>query len=68
VQASEVVGEENIYYIRLSDGGRIRVQARFANLDDVRFDEFCGRVGTVVGAYTRRDGEFVLNRVTVIRP
>jgi hypothetical protein len=63
LQSSEKIEEFNIYYIRLSNGGRIRVQARFANLDDTRFDEFCGRVVT----YTKRDGETIIREVTSIR-
>jgi hypothetical protein len=68
VQPSEKADEENVYDIRLSDGGRVRVQARFSNLDDVRFDEFRGRVATVVGTGTRRDGQFVLTELTSVRP
>jgi hypothetical protein len=68
VQASERVDEANIYYIRLSGGGRVKVQARFTSLDDTRFDEFCGRVATVVGATARRNGETVINEVTSVRP
>ncbi|HEY2156883.1 MAG TPA: DUF1552 domain-containing protein [Isosphaeraceae bacterium] len=68
VESSDKIEESNIYYIRLSDGGRIRVQARFGNLDAMRFDEFCGRVVTVVGTYTRRDGEAVIRELTSVHP
>jgi hypothetical protein len=68
LQSSDKLDEANIYYIRLSNGGRIKVQARFANLDDARFDEFCGRVVTVVGTYTQRNGETVIQEVTGVRP
>ena len=68
LQPSEKIEETNVYYIRLSDGGRVKVQARFANLDDTRFDEFCGRVVTVVGTYTRRNGEIAIKSVTSVCP
>jgi hypothetical protein len=68
VQASEKIEEANVYYIRLSNGGRIKVQARFTNLDDFRFDESCGRVVTVVGSSTRRNGETVIRALTSVRP
>jgi hypothetical protein len=68
VQASEKLDEANVYYIRLSSGGWIKVQARFASLDDTRFDEFSGRVATVVGSWTRKDGATVINAVTSVRP
>ena len=68
VQASEKIDEANVYYIRLSNGGRVKVQARFTSLDDTRFDEFSGRVATVVGASARRGGETVINEVTSVRP
>jgi hypothetical protein len=68
VQASEKIDEANVYYICLSDGGRVRVQARFANLDDNRFDEFCGRVVTVVGRYTKQETGVVINELTGVRP
>jgi hypothetical protein len=48
--------------------GSIKVQARFRNLDDTRFDEFCGRVVTVVGTYTRGDGETIIRALTSVRP
>jgi hypothetical protein len=68
VQVSEKADEPNVYYIRLSDGGRVKVQARFGNIDDTRFDEFCGRVATVVGSSTTRNGETVINALTSVRP
>jgi hypothetical protein len=68
VESSEKIDETNVYYIRLSGGGRVKVQARFANLDDNRFDEFCGRVATVVGRVSKRGGESVINEVTSVRP
>ena len=43
-------------------------QARFANLDDTRFDDYCGRVATVVGNYTRRGEERLIREVTSVRP
>jgi hypothetical protein len=42
------------------------ILARFAGR--LRFDEFCGRVATVVGTYTRRDGETVVRSVSSVRP
>jgi hypothetical protein len=48
--------------------GLIKLQARFGNLDDTRFDEFCGRVVTVVGTFTRDDGETIIRALTSIRP
>jgi hypothetical protein len=68
VQASNKIDEPNIYYIHLSGGGRVKVQARFTSLDDTRFDEFCGRVATVVGSTARRGGQTVINEVTSVRP
>jgi hypothetical protein len=63
LHASDKIEENNVYYIRLSNGERIKVQARFRDLDDTRFDEFCGRVVTVLGTYTKRGGETVINEV-----
>jgi hypothetical protein len=68
LHASEDLDEANVYYLRLSDGGRVKVQARFKALDDTHFDEFCGRVVTVVGTYTTRDGEPVVTGLTSVRP
>jgi hypothetical protein len=68
VQASEKIDEANVYYIRLSSGKSVKVQARFTSLDDTRFDEFSGRVATVVGATARRGGDTVINAVTSVRP
>jgi hypothetical protein len=68
VQASDKLDEANVYYIRLSNSKRVKVQARFTSLDDTRFDEFNGRVATVVGATARRGGEIVINEVTSVRP
>jgi hypothetical protein len=68
VQASEKIEEANVYYIRLSNGSAVKVQARFTSLDDTRFDEFSGRVATVVGSAARRGGETVINEVTSVRP
>jgi hypothetical protein len=68
LHASDKIDENNIYYIRLSNGGRIKVQARFRDLDDTRFDEFCGRVVTVVGTYSGRAGETVIHELTGVRP
>ncbi len=68
VQASDKIDEANVYYIRLSNGGRIKVQARFTSLDDTRFDEFCGRVATVVGSSAKRNGETVINALKSVRP
>jgi hypothetical protein len=48
--------------------GLIKVQARFGNLDDTRFDEFCGRVVTFVGTYTRGDGEIIIRALTSVHP
>jgi hypothetical protein len=66
VQLSEKIEEPNIYFIRLSNGGRVRVEARFSNLDDVRFDDFCGRVATGVGSCTRRNGDVVIKSVASV--
>jgi hypothetical protein len=63
LHASDKIDETNVYYIRLSDGSRLKVQARFRDLDDTRFDEFCERVVTVVGTYTKRGGETVIREV-----
>ena len=60
--------EANVYDIRLSSGKAVKVQAWFTSLDDTRFDEFSGRVATVVGATARRGGETVINAVTSVRP
>ncbi len=68
VQASEKIDEANVYYIRLSSGKAVKVQARFTSLDDTRFDEFSGRVATVAGSFARRGGEIVINEVTSVRP
>ena len=68
LHASEKIEETSIYYIRLSNGERVKIQARFRNLDDMRFDEFCGRVVTVVGNYTKRDGTTIVREVTSVRP
>ncbi len=68
LHASDKIDEANIYYIRLSNGERIRVQARFGNLDDLRLEDFCGRVVTVVGSSTRRNGAIVLDELTSVRP
>jgi hypothetical protein len=68
IEASTNIDEANVYYIRLSGGGQVKVQARFASLDDTRFDEFCGRVATVVGSCAKRNGESVINEVTGVRP
>jgi hypothetical protein len=68
LHVSEKIEEANIYYILLSNGERIRVQARFSNLDDVRLEDFCGRVVTVVGSSTRRNGAIVLDELTSVRP
>ena len=53
MHASEKLDEANVYYIRLSNGKSVKVQARFTSLDDTRFDEFSGRVATVVGSSAR---------------
>jgi Protein of unknown function (DUF1552) len=66
IQLSEKLEEPNVYFIRLSNGGRVRVEARFSNLDDVRFDDFRGRVATVVGPCIRRNGEVVIKSVTSV--
>jgi hypothetical protein len=68
LHASEKIDESSIYYLRLSNGERVRIQARFRNLDDLRLDDFCGRVVTIVGTCTRRDGVRVIRQVTSIRP
>jgi hypothetical protein len=68
LRSSEKIDEYNIYYLRLSNGRSVKVQARFANLDDIRFDEFCGRVVTVEGACTLRNGELVIRELTSVRP
>jgi hypothetical protein len=67
VQASDKIEEPNVYYVRLSGGGSIKVQARFASLDDTRFEEFCGRVATVVGPCTKRNGQTVISAVTSVK-
>jgi hypothetical protein len=68
LHASEMIEESSIYYVRLSSGERVKIQARFKNLDDLRLDDFCGRVVTLVGTYTKREGETVLRAVTSVRP
>jgi hypothetical protein len=68
LRASDKAEEINIYYLQLSNGEKIKVQARFGNLDDTRFDEFCGRVVTVGGTYTRGDGETIIRALTSVRP
>jgi hypothetical protein len=68
VRPSGKIDEPNTYYIHLSNGGRVKVQARFRDLDDKRFDEFCGRVVTVVGSYTVRDGQYVIRELAGVRP
>jgi hypothetical protein len=68
VESSDRIDEASVYYVRLSSGGRVRVQARFRNLDDLRFDEYSGRVVTIAGTYTQRDGEAVIREVTDVRP
>jgi hypothetical protein len=67
IEASTNLDEANVYYIRLSGGGSIKVQARFTSLDDTRFDEFCGRVATVVGSCRRQSGATVINQVTSVK-
>jgi hypothetical protein len=68
LEASDRIEEASIYYLRLSGGSRIRVQARFGNLDDLRFDEYRGRVVTVVGTYTATDGDMVIRVVKSVQP
>jgi hypothetical protein len=65
---SEKIDDNNVYYLRLSNGGRVRIQARFRDLDDTRLDDYCGRVVTVVGTSTSRNGETVLHELTSVRP
>jgi hypothetical protein len=66
--ASTRLDEANVYYIQLSDRTRVKVQAKFSSLDDLRFEDFCGRVVTVVGRYTRSRQETVLREVTSVHP
>src|SRR5262249_55878599 len=40
LHASEKIEESTIYYIRLSNGERLKIQARFRNLDDIRLDDY----------------------------
>jgi hypothetical protein len=68
VRLSDTLDEPNIDSIHLSNGGRVKVQARLRDLDDTRFDEFCGRVVTVVGTYTVRDGQTGIRELTSVRP
>lgn len=68
LQRSDRIEEASVYYLLLSHGARIKVQARFRDLDDTRFDEFCGRVVTVVGASAKREGETVIRELTSVRP
>jgi len=68
LHASEKIEESGIYYVRLSNGERVKIQARFRNLDELRLDDFCGRVLTIVGTYSKRDGATVIREVSNIRP
>jgi hypothetical protein len=67
LRQSDVLDEINIYYVQLSNGRRIKIQAPFGNLNNTRLDEFCGSVVTLVGNYTRRNEEAVVQEVTRVR-
>jgi hypothetical protein len=68
LHASENIEESSIYFVRVPNGQRVKIQARFRNLDDLRLDDFCGRVVTIVGTYVKRDGATIVREVTSVRP
>jgi hypothetical protein len=56
------------HLITLSISARLQEQGLNADPEPARLDDFCGRVVTIVGTYTRRVGATVIREVIGVRP
>lgn len=56
----------NVYYIRLSDGSDVKLDASFGNLNGKRIDHYVGRVAKISGPYRKDGSQYVVTNIDTI--
>tara|TARA_B100000700_G_scaffold176418_1_gene195048 strand:- start:19053 stop:20651 length:1599 start_codon:yes stop_codon:yes gene_type:complete len=56
----------NVYFIRLSDGTDVKLDASFRNLNGKRIDHYVGRVAKITGPFKRTGEQFVVTNIDTI--
>ena len=56
----------NVYFVRLSDGSDVMIDAPFGNLNSRRVDHYVGRVATLSGPFKRQGKNRVVTAVDKI--
>ena len=56
----------NVYYIRLSDGRDVKLDASFGNLNGKRIDHYVGRVAKITGPFRREGSRYVVTNIDTI--
>ena len=58
--------ETNVYFVRLSDGNDVVIDASFGNLNSRRVDHHVGRVATLSGPFKRQGDRWIVTNVDKI--
>ena len=58
----------NVYFVRLSNGADVKIDAPFKDLNRIRIDNYVGRVAKFTGAFLSTGGEKVMTNVDAIKP
>ena len=56
----------NVYFIRLSDGSDVKLDASFGNLNGKRIDHYVGRAAKITGPFKQVAGQFVVTNIDSI--
>lgn len=56
----------NVYFIRLSDGTDVKLDASFGNLNGKRIDHYVGRVAKITGPFRKDGAQYVVTNIDTI--
>ena len=58
----------NVYFVRLSNGTDVKIDASFGNLNGKRIDHYVGRVARITGPYRQAGNQLIVTNIDTIGP